>query len=150
MNLLAFFKQYFEFFSSFVIRRAYASQSWCLHIQKCGQQHSKLKKKYCFKCMNINHEKVDYDVLQTARLTIWSTSFVISLWGLVLFWSTFSKSNAFVLSKALVNSSKNEKWKKKKKWNGRQLLEKKKKRLTVFVLQSFAFQFVGLMLGLFL
>ena len=103
------FKQYFEFFSSFVIRRAYASQSWCLHIQKCGQQHSKLKKKYCFNFMNINHEKVDYDVLQTARLTIWSTSFVISLWGLVLFWSTFSKSNAFVLSKALVNSSKNEK-----------------------------------------
>ena len=100
--------------------------------------------------MNINRETVDNDVLQTARLTIWSTSFVISLWGLVLFWSTFSKSNAFVLSKALVNSSKNEKWKKKKKWNGRQLLEKKKKRLTVFVLQSFAFQFVGLMLGLFL
>ena len=62
--------------------------------------------------MNINHEKVDYDFLQTARLTIWSTSFVISLWGLVLFWSTFSKSNAFVLSKALVNSSKNEKKKK--------------------------------------
>ena len=110
MNLLAFFKQYFEFFSSFVIRRAYASQSWCLHIQKCGQQHSKLKKKIIvLNLMNMNREKDDYDVLQTARLTIWSTSFVISLWGLVLFWSTFSKSNAFVLSKALVNSSKNKK-----------------------------------------
>ena len=71
MNLLAFFKQYFEFFSSFVIRRAYASQSWCLHIQKCGQQHSKLKKKIIvLNLMNMNPEKDDYDILQTARLTI--------------------------------------------------------------------------------